>query len=180
MGEFDRKMNEDGEPKTTAERELQKLLGEEGVREFNHFFPQKQVQSEHDKAKEWDEWEKENALQAEVELSLLETLKKAKEQLLYLGRAVNYLQYCRKAGQIPDEAKFSDVFVHIGGEAQKLASQHTVINDPNNYGVLATLKALIDLKREEFPENTDLLGLIKQLSDRFDNLKKATAQMDGK
>lgn len=180
MGDLYRKINEGGEPRTTAERELRALLGENGLRLFNRHFPPEQVLTEDEKAREWEKWLAENELQADVELAITATSTKFKEQLLYLGKAVNYLEFCRKSKSIPDNAKFSHVFIYIGDEAQKLASQQEVNTNPNNFGVLATLKALIDLKREEFPEDSDLLAVIEELSDRLDNLKKTTPEQEDK
>lgn len=178
MGDFYRKINEGDEPRTTAEKELRKLLGIEGLEFFNKHFPPDQVLNEVEKAEEWDRWLAENELQAEADLAIAEISAKSKEQLQYLGTAINYLEFCRKSGGIPDKAKFSHVFVYIGDEAYKLAKQQPVIANPNNYGVLATLKALIDLKREEFSEDSNLLAVIKELNDKLDNLKKAIPKQE--
>ena len=174
MSDFYRKINEGEIPRTTAEIEFAKHLGEDGLRLFNQHFPPEKVLTEMEKAAEWEEWLAENGLQAEAELAMAETSAKAKEQIKYLGGAINYLEEFRKARKIPDRAKFFHIFIYLGDEAQKLLGTQTVILNPNSFGVLAALKAFVDLKREEFPEDTDLIDIIKELNDRLDNLQKTT------
>ena len=55
MGDFYRKINEDGEPRSTAEEELKKLLGHEGHEFFNKFFPPERIMPEIKAAKEFAE-----------------------------------------------------------------------------------------------------------------------------
>jgi hypothetical protein len=152
MSKFYRKIREDEEPKTTAEIEFAKFSGQEGDSVFNQYFPPEQVLPEVEKAKEWEAWEVGTASTAEVEKVVEETLAKSKEQLKYLGGAISYLEYCRKAQIIPDNAKFLGVFSYIGGEAQKILSEKFVLDNPNNLGVLATLKALVGLKENNFSD----------------------------
>jgi hypothetical protein len=172
MANFKR-IKEDGEPKSTAEKEYQKLLSREGRDAFNQHFPVQQVEPEIKKAEEWEAWLAEHQEQAVAEMAIAEGAQAAESEIALLNSAINFLEFCRKKREIPDKAKLSEIFIHIASLAQKLVSQASVVANSENLGIRAALKALIDLKKEDYPESNNLLDVIKDLDEKLQSWQKA-------
>jgi len=176
MDDFERGAGNPDQPKYTAEEELKAMLGPEGHANFNKHFPPDQVLSEVKKAEEREAWLKEKELAAETKQLVSEIGERLKTQVEYLNKAINYFEVCHKSGGIPANAQFIGIFSHIEAKALKLLGRQKGIESPYRFGTLSALMALIDLKRDNFPDNSTLPDIIEALNDKYENLKQTVAE----
>ncbi len=89
----------------------------------------------------------------------------------FLLRALNVLDYAWKEGKIQENATFESLYKIIGSEAVKLNETKRQINSNEDRNLVATFKALVELKSEKFNNQATLPEIIAALGQKFDALK---------